>query len=247
MRNTGVYCDDSSEVKQMGVADIIAMIDNSPRISEIFKHCPYVVLKHLKFKTYPAGNTICHQGERYNDIFFIVEGRINIYFLGQNGKKYSQVFLDSGNFFGEFEIFDQRPYICSAEAFTNVKLLQLESEYFNYWLDIDKNFDLYIIKHLCEHFYRFSAKAGEDTLYTLKSRICKHLISNINQRVQNNSEIEVRLDKQDLSNRFGVTTRSTSRILQSLQEQNIIKVKSKSIIINDLDKLIRAGKDESII
>jgi DNA-binding GntR family transcriptional regulator len=53
------------------------------------------------------------------------------------------------------------------------------------------------------------------------------------------SHIEIKLDKEKLSERFAVTARSINRILQHLRKENIIEVNANMmIIVKDLGKLV---------
>ena len=62
-----------------------------------------------------------------------------------------------------------------------------------HWVELDKNFLLYLINTLCESFYRLSKKAGEDTLYPLKYRICNYLLRNVDEDIKSNRHVEVAL------------------------------------------------------
>ncbi|SDL10571.1 Crp/Fnr family transcriptional regulator [Natronincola ferrireducens] len=224
----------------MEVQDII---EENPSIKEMLKDCPYDVLKCWEVKEYPKGQIICHQNMYYEYFYIIVKGYANIYIMAENGKKYSQSIYKKGYFFGELEIFEQKPYICSVEALTDLQILRINREAFLAWIEKDKNFLLYITRTLCRSFYELSKKAGEDTLYSLKYRVCNYLIYCLDKGIKRENGIEVKIEKDHLSERFVVTQRSINRTLKYLKEQDIIRVNNKSILIIDVDKL----KEEEII
>lgn len=213
------------------------IIESNPSIREMLKYCPYDVLKQWEIKDYPKGYIVCQQDMYYNFFYIIVEGYANIYITAENGKKYVQSIYKKGDFFGELEIFEQKPYICSVEALTDLKVLRINRESFLEWLDKDKNFLLYITKALCNSFYKLSKKAGEDTLYSLKYRVCNYLIYCLDKGIKKGDAIEIKLQKEQLSEQFVVTQRSINRILKYLKEKGIIEVRNKSILIIDVEKL----------
>ena len=94
-----------------------------------------------------------------------------------------------------------------------------------------------MLQTLCSQFYRLSQKAGEDTLHSLKQRVCKYLINSGNGKTKCENQVIVNIEKEQLSEKFAVTQRSINRILQYLKEKDIIDVNSTYIIIKDIDEL----------
>lgn len=219
------------------LTEIFKIIDQNPDLYLMLRHCPYEILKHWEIKDYSAGQIICCQGKKYDYLYIILEGNAEIYYMAENGRKYSQAINRAGECVGDFEIFEQKNYICYVEAFTNLKLLQIRRDIFTKWLELDRNFSVCITKSLCNRFYKFAAKAGEDTLYSLKARLCSHLLSCSRQVSKKTVNIEIKFNKDELSDRFAVTSRSINRVLHLLKDKNIITFKENSIIINDLNKL----------
>lgn len=217
--------------------EIFEIINQNPELYAMFKHCPYEILNHFEIKNYPAGNIVCRQGKKYDYLYIILQGTAEIYYMAENGRKYSQAFNKAGECVGDLEIFEQKNYICYVEAFTDLKLLQIHRDTFTKWLELDRNFSLHITKALCNRFYKFAAKAGEDTLYSLKARVCSHLLNCSQQMTKKTTNIEIKVDKDELSDRFAVTARSINRVIQFLRDKNIITIKENSIVVNNLDVL----------
>lgn len=225
----------------MNIEDIINIIESNPSIYEMMKYCPYEILKRWDYREYSSGSIICRQGERYDLFLVIVKGYINIYYMAENGQKYIQSIYKEGNFIGELEIFDGRPYICFVESLSDSILLQLKQKYFLEWLNLDRYAHSYITKEICNQFYDLSQKAAEDTLYSLKKRICDYLLSYC---LNKNDSIPIRinLEKEQLSEMFAVTSRSVNRILKHLKEEGAIEIKSDSIIIKSPSLLSKEEK-----
>lgn len=211
---------------------------------KMFKECPYEILNQFELKEYPEEHIICHQGYEYDYFYVIAEGLVNIYRISREGKKYSQAIYKKGEYFGELEVFSKKPYVCSVETITKSKIWRIYRRHFMHWVELDKNFLLYLINTLCESFYRLSKKAGEDTLYPLKYRICNYLLRNVDEDIKSNRHVEVAFDRERLSEQFVATTRSINRVIKELKEKEIIDIKNKSIIIKNLKGL---KKEEDII
>lgn len=216
---------------------IIDIIENNKLIKDILKGCPYDILDKWEFKEYQQNEIICYEGMVYNYFYIIVEGYANVYLKAENGKIFSQSIYKSGNYFGELEIFDNKPYICTIEALTDMKVLQIERQYFLEWIKRDRHFSFYITKTLCDNFYDLSKLSGKNTLYSLKYRICNYLLVKLGSEIKNNKKLAINIDKDHLSEQFGVTSRSINRVLKEIKEKNIIDISNKTIYVLDFDAL----------
>ncbi len=216
---------------------IKTIFKQNQELNELFRNCPVEILKHWDIKEYPVGALVYRQGEKCDRLSIIVDGCVDIYVMAENGKKYSPRILEKGDFIGEMELFEEKPLLNSVESITKLKLLQIKRDYFLEWLELDKNISLYIIKYSNNRSCICAQKAMENSLYSLKMRVCNYLVSCSTQINNEDSRIEIKLNKEKLSERFAVTIRSINRILQHLKKGNIITVDADSIIIKDPKKL----------
>lgn len=223
----------------MDIHKTIEIIEKSPKIYDMLKCCPYEILKEWTYVEYERGKKIFSQGQVHDYFYIVVEGYLNIYLMSENGKKYSLSIYKKGDYIGELEIFDKSPSSCYVETLSDVKLIKLNRECFLRWIENDSNMSRYITKTLCKQFYNLSVKAGKDNLYSLKQRIYAYLIELIDDK-DSKQPIKLFIEKDQLSEKFGVTPRSINRIIQNIKEKGIIEIESSCIIIKDLNKL----KDE---
>ncbi len=213
------------------------IIDANPELYPIFRGCPYEILSQWKINEYRAGTVICRQGEIIERMYIIINGYADIYYLAENGKKYSLITLKNGDVIGEIEILDKRPYSANMEAYSDLKTIEITRDYFLKWMEMDRNINLNITRILSNRFYHLVLKAGNDTLYTLKYRLCAYLISRGKQISKEAENVEIELEKEKLSEEFAVTLRSINRILHGLQNKNIVELKGDTILIKDFEKL----------
>lgn len=188
-------------------------------------------------------DVICKYNEVYEYFCVIISGSINIYHTSEKGKTYSQSVYEEGRFFGELEIFNSVPYVCEIKAMTPVTMIRLKKQHFEKWLEADNNATLYILKSLCQASYALSKKAIEDTLYSLKFRICDYLIHSYLQRKTKTFK-KVYVSKEHLSEQFVVTRRSINRILKEISDKGYINVERDKIEIVDIDSLIKERESE---
>ena len=203
----------------------------------------YILKSHKVFQSkwtvhhHKAGEVICEVGEAYPYFFVVESGLANVQHTSEKGKTYSQSIYGTGTYFGELEIFNGRPFVCSIEAITDVTLIRLERESFIKWIKNDNDFLFYLMETLCESSYDLSLKASQDTLYSLTFRICDYLIE-CKENDLYNQHASIFLSKKYLSEKFVVTKRSINRALKELQDKGLIEINDVYIEVLDLDGLI---------
>jgi CRP-like cAMP-binding protein len=215
------------------------IIKNDKKFKNIFKNMPDSIIDHWEVKDYPAGEIICHQGEVSDYFYYIINGYLSIYLMAENGSKYVQSIYKRGNYFGELEIFNQHPYVCSVETLSKTRIIRLQRKYFMQWIREDQEYLLYLTRTLCDSFYKLSRKAGEDMLYSLRYRICNYLAYKAEEAEKSKGQLELQIDKKQLSDQLAVTKRSINRVLKKLSEKGILEFSSQKIIIKDIKALAR--------
>jgi len=213
------------------------IIKNDEKFKNIFKNMPDSIIDHWQVKDYDKGEIICRQGEVSDYFYYIISGYLSIYLMAENGSKYVQSIYKRGNYFGELEIFNQHPYVCTVETITEARIIRLERKYFMKWLKDDQDYLLYLTRTLCDSFYKLSRKAGEDLLYSLRYRVCNYLIYKVESAKSSSGTVELKIDKKQLSDQLAVTKRSINRVLKKLKEKEILDFSSQSIFIKDLKAL----------
>ena len=213
------------------------IIKNDEKFKNIFKNMPDSIIDHWQVKDYDKGEIICRQGEVSDYFYYIISGYLSIYLMAENGSKYVQSIYKRGNYFGELEIFNQHPYVCTVETITEARIIRLERKHFMKWLKDDQDYLLYLTRTLCDSFYKLSRKAGEDLLYSLRYRVCNYLIYKVESAKSSSGTVELKIDKKQLSDQLAVTKRSINRVLKKLKEKEILDFSSQSIFIKDLKAL----------
>ena len=114
-------------------------------------------------------------------------------------------------------------------------MLELERDQYLKWLKLDANFNDYILRVLCSGSYVSMTRMGNNTLYSLKQRICQFLIENTSDR----GKAGLALSADLLSERMAVTPRSVNRVLKELKDKNILEIRKSNIVILDYDGLLK--------
>lgn len=213
------------------IDEVITIIEQDKTMFDLLRGCPYEVLKEVGVIRSRQGEFVLNQGQVYDSLYIVVSGLVRIYVMTENGRKYTLTLYRTGNYIGEHEIFDMRPYSCFVEAISDVVLLKFKRDVFLKWLSLDRNISDSFTRSLCNQIYMLSEKAGVDALYSLRQRICQYLVCAASR------DGTVRVDKESLSELMGVATRSVNRIIKSLREDGLISTERNQIVIRNWQAL----------
>ncbi len=220
---------------QINFMKVTEVLEQNKKIYDIVKNCPYEILRDIRLKKYPEGKFVLEQGEIYNTFYIIVDGYADIFIESDQGKKYYLSTYGRGQFIGELELFEKKPYMSRVESRGKVTTLELSRENYLKWLELDKNFSQYILRLLCNEAYSSMQKMGNNSLYSLKFRICQFLIENANEK----GMLRMPLSAELLSERMAVTPRSVSRVLKELNDKGILETSRNNVIIKDYQQLLK--------
>jgi CRP-like cAMP-binding protein len=118
------------------------------------------IIGMLKVRSYPQGSTIFVEGDRGASMYILQSGEVLMCRAanGCAGQKVRLVRLTDGDFFGETTLIEMQPRPATAQAETNVVLLELT------------NMDLYRL-------YREDVKAYVMVLQNINRELCRRLRS----------------------------------------------------------------------
>ena len=219
--------------------DVLDVIEKEKKIYDIFKDCPYHILRAVKLKKYPAGAFRLEQDEIHDKFYILVDGEVDIFILSDYGKKYYLTTYGKANFIGELELFDRRTYMCQVIGRGSVTTLELDRDSYLDWLENDHNFNQYVLKILCNHTYVSMQKMGKNTLYPLKQRICHFLIEETVNKGKKSATINVEV----LAERMGVTSRSVNRVLKEFKDKDILEISNSKVVIKNEEQLMKENSE----
>ena len=214
---------------------LLELVEKDKVLFQLLRQCPYEILRNFKVRKYKDSRFVLKQGEIYNTFYIVASGYADIYVESEHGKKYLLCTYTKGDYIGELELFSQVGYISRVEARGDVTMLELGRTYFVKWIRMDNNFNEYMIRTLCSNSYRMCANMGQNTLYTLKQRICQYLVGNAGA----DGKLRFVVSSEILSQKMAVTQRSVNRVLKQLKEQGLIELNKGNIAIKDYDALNR--------
>ncbi len=187
-------------------------------------------------KKYPAGTYIFEQGGLPTRLFLLLSGQVQICKDFTSGKRDVLYLVEPGNVFGEIFLFgDRKKYWYDAVAVTDVSVLEMPWDFFYHFCsnacDHHKQLTQNMLEILSEDNFKMTRKLHIISTSSLRERIAIWLIDSMNE----NSVVELRMNREQLADFLGVARPSLSRELMRMQKDGLIEVSRKAIRICDRD------------
>lgn len=189
-----------------------------------------------RMKQYPSGTYIFEQGGLPTRLFLLLSGQVQICKDFTSGKRDVLYLVEAGNVFGEIFLFgDRKKYWYDAVAVTDVSVLEMPWDFFYHFCsnacDHHKQLTQNMLEILSEDNFKITRKLHIISTSSLRERIAIWLIDSMNE----NSVVELRMNREQLADFLGVARPSLSRELMRMQKDGLIEVSRKTIRICDRD------------
>lgn len=189
-----------------------------------------------RMRQHPAGTYIFEQGGLPTRLFLLLSGQVQICKDFTSGKRDVLYLVEPGNVFGEIFLFgDRKKYWYDAVAVTGVSVLEMPWDFFYHFCsnacDHHKQLTQNMLEILSEDNFKITRKLHIISTSSLRERIAIWLIDSMNE----NSVVELRMNREQLADFLGVARPSLSRELMRMQKDGLIEVSRKTIRICDRD------------
>lgn len=192
-------------------------------------------------REYTKGSYIYMQGDSFDDIGIILEGRVMVSREYQNGSALTINILDKNDTFGEDVIClsnSHAPYSLIANAKTNIlyikgkKLIDPVSTKCEYRSRVNLN----MLKRMAEYSMYVNKRMKYTSILSLKKRVITFLLDY--QEEMNSEQFSIDMNREEMADYLNGTRASISRILIELKKEDLIEYHKAIFIIKDREALI---------
>ncbi|MBN1273763.1 MAG: Crp/Fnr family transcriptional regulator [Candidatus Aminicenantes bacterium] len=186
-------------------------------------------------KNYAKNEMLFHADTKASGFFYILSGEIRIYKIDCQGKEIEIVRLKQGDYFGEAIMFAGEDFPFFSQAVKNSRVLFIPRSSIE--LAIKKNpdvarFFLFLLAKKCTI---LTQRLETLTLHTVRERIIRYLLTHC--CGGHICTVKLNLSKSELAKALGTISATLSRNLKKLQEERLIEVKGKEILVRNCIKM----------
>ena len=199
-------------------------------------------LAHLAIrKRYPKDTVVFLENEEGDFFFTILEGRIKVTILGDDGREVILSMLGPGDFLGEMALLDNEPRSATAIAVEESELLSLHRSDFQSVLNDNRSITSALIRVLSARLRRANHQISTLALLDVYGRVARVIVDMAREegkRLRDGRIAFRRATHQEIANRIGTTRETVTRMLKDLERQGLIHVEGKEIIVQpDFEKV----------
>lgn len=168
---------------------------------------------NIQVRDFKKGSFLLREGEFCNNIFFVEEGLLRIYTVGENGREHIIQFAPEKWFFGDrSSLYFNEPTSYFVEAVEDSRVVMLEKDFFGTPVNADNALSCYNDRLLNNH------------IWHLQKRINMLLSANAEQRyldfIEVYPDITLRVPQWMIASYLGITPEGLSRVRRDLARQN---------------------------
>ncbi|MCL5962705.1 MAG: Crp/Fnr family transcriptional regulator [Chloroflexi bacterium] len=215
-------------------------------LHDFFKKIPYFeglddtdlerVIRKALSKQFVKGSFIFLEHGPCDGIYFVRSGQVKVFKTSAEGKEQVLRMMKEGDSFNDVPVFDGGPNPASAEAMTNSTiymipkrdLLQLVSDY--------PAIGLGIVKVFASRLRHLTMLVEDLSFRDVTARLAKILLETASSGAEHPKQ---RLTQQEMASLIGTAREVVGRSLKSMEEQGIIRMEGRRVIIVDKKALIQ--------
>ncbi|MCA1370428.1 Crp/Fnr family transcriptional regulator [Bradyrhizobium sp. BRP14] len=209
--------------------------------SRFFARLPHSTVKAIlvgaTISSHEEHDVLFRQGDRIDDVFFVLSGLVRLYRLGKEGREADVAVFPKGEMFAENAMFLGHRVTASAEAAEASIILRLDSRKLRQLAAADPEVAQAIIEHLCHRGKMTEDLLAEDRLLTAPQRVASYILSHC---PNSSTSFSFRLpfQKNVLAGKLGLAPEALSRAFSTLRQSGVT-VKGRMIEIRDRQALER--------
>lgn len=196
-------------------------------------------LAHCHRRRYPAKSTIIYAGDTSDALYYIISGSVTVLIEDSEGREMIVAYLNAGDFFGEMGLFEngnnsnntQRSAWIRAKTACEVA----EISYSKFHEISDKHPDILraMGKQMANRLRATTRKVGDLAFLDVTGRVARTLLDLCKEpdAMTHPDGMQIRITRQEIGRIVGCSREMVGRVLKTLEEQNLIYVKGKTMVI----------------
>jgi CRP/FNR family cyclic AMP-dependent transcriptional regulator len=205
---------------------VIHFKEENPAITDFLSRC------HKR--KYPTKKTIIQAGTKSDTLYYVVKGSVSVLLEDKDDHEIVLDYLNDGDFFGEMGLFSPSSNRSAwVKARNDCEIAEMSYAKFNSLRHELSDVIFEISKQVVNRLRKTSQKVGDLAFLDVTGRIAGTLLDLAKQpdAMTHPDGMQIKITRQELGKIVGCSREMAGRVLKTLEEQNLIYVKGKTIVI----------------
>lgn len=171
-------------------------------------------------KNYDKGEVLFYEGDKALFYYQVVEGRVKMYNINDDGKEYTQGYFSEGQGFGEPPLLIDEAYPASAMAIQDAKVMRLHKDLFWRALDNNPKIERRFLKLMARRIHNKATTSKDIINQKPEFRIQAFLDSYKKSREKE----QIEFTRQEIANFTGLRVESVIRTLMKMKQKKVVEI-----------------------
>ncbi len=193
-------------------------------------------------------DVLFHEGDPYRGFYVVLKGSVKIFRMTPEGKETVLHVLFPPQTLAEIPMFAGEDYPAHAECLAESRVLFVEKDGFLTLLRQNPDLSLRMLAGLSKRLRHLAAQLEDLTAHDVRTRLVHYLLDEYRHQKPGPllPRITLRISKSVLASQIGTTLETLSRTFGKLEEDGLIGMKGKVILLEDIGGLERTGSGRNV-
>ena len=195
---------------------------------------PESFLAHCHRRKYPSKSTIIYAGDDSDALYYIVKGTVMVIIEDDEGREMIMAYLNEGDFFGEMGLFDKTANRSAwIRAKTECEVAEISYTKFKQLAKEDADIMFAVSAQIAGRLRATTRKVGDLAFLDVTGRVARTLIDLCKQpeAMTHPDGMQIKITRQEIGRIVGCSREMVGRVLKNLEEQGLIQVKGKTMVV----------------
>lgn len=195
------------------------------------------LLSHAQRRRCAAKSNIICAGERSDSLYYIVKGSVTILIEDDEGREMIVAYLNSGDFFGELGLFElpgqEGERSAWVRAKTECEVAEMSYVKFRELSQQDPEILYALGSQMAERLRATTRKVGDLAFLDVTGRVARTLLDLCKQpdAMTHPDGMQIKITRQEIGRIVGCSREMVGRVLKALEEQKLVHVKGKTMVV----------------
>lgn len=190
-------------------------------------------LENCRHKRFRAKSSIIKEGDPSYDLFYVISGSVTVLTEDDKGREIVLTYLNPGDFFGEIGMFDDDKRSAFVRARTNCEIAQMSYNKLKSLNSLFPELLIAIASQMAVRLRKTSRKVTDLAFTDVQGRVARTLLDLCKEpdAMTHPDGMQIRITRQELGRIVGCSREMVGRVLKALEEQHLISVSGKTMVI----------------
>ena len=199
-------------------------------------------------RVHHVGKSTCffQQGDRADEIFLLLEGRVEITSVSADGHRQWHATLEPPQLFGELAVLDGAERPAAARALTPASVWMAPGGALVEFLHDDADASLELLRALAGQVHAFGSLIDDLLFLDLRGRVAKRLLglvaTSFTDLPPDGVSLPAGVTQADLASLAGGSRENVSRILSEMQRAGLVTRQGRRYVLRDVEGLRRLAR-----